>query len=246
MVASRFLEAALLPSLKGCRENPTIIQESLNLLHLHASKTTTAVEAQFGTGLCGFMAALGEFVKHCREMKNQGRRIHYQAGEHCDPNTMWIKNYPVQFFPSIRCWKRSPTAEGLESEILRCVEDWRGTRKKHDFCWVQEYPPKESSEPWNGMCCGQIQAIVHVLDIGYEGEDIEDGFPSYYGVLVDVYPWATKGSEKGQPHKVHGMVELHAPQVPTVANPRSLKQRRFYTLDTVLRSAHVVPGWSGR
>ncbi|KAI1003150.1 hypothetical protein K3495_g5060 [Podosphaera aphanis] len=204
----------------GWRSIPPKICKMLNL---SIDQTTTAAKAQSGTGLCGFLAALGEIVKDCREMMMQERRKHRLHREHCDQNTMWIRNYPVQFFPSICCWKWTANTEELEPEFLRCVENWRGEGKRHDFCWIQEIPPGETSELWDGRCCGQIQAIVHVLDIGYAEEDLEDGFPSYYDVLIDVYPWVVKGNEKGKPHKMHGMVELHAPQVPTVTNPRSLK-----------------------
>lgn len=70
--------------------------------------------------------------------------------------------------------------------------------------------------------------------------DVESGdfpVPAHCVALVDIYGLKNKGST----HPVHEMIEVHRPEVPTTQNPRALKGRRFYTLDTILRSAHVVP-----
>jgi hypothetical protein len=49
----------------------------------------------------------------------------------------------------------------------------------------------------------------------------------------------------GNPHPVHGMIEVTPPLVPTTMRPHKLKGRWFYSLNELLRSAHLIPTTTG-
>ena len=124
-----------------------------------------------------------------------------------------------------------------------------GRGPREDYCWVQENPPTKlrktpgpkdpppPDNPLNGQRIGQIRALIKVVDINFLTEHSGYLPLEYCAALVDIYPF----KDRGIPHPVHGMIEVLRSQVPTVENPRKLKCRRFYSLPTVLRSAHIIP-----
>jgi hypothetical protein len=231
------------------------VSEGLSLTY---KTTTTARQAEIALGLNGFVPALTEFLQYIRQPRKAGTQRKPRS-ENVPTNIPSPADYPVQFFPSIRCWRRSgkdeTNSEARETELLRCVPDWRGRGARQDHCWVQEYPHEDDSRPHNGKQVGQLRALIKVFDVGAPaselvwpralGKNTEDGsrkttfVPEHCIALVDVYQY--KGD--AEPHPVHGMIEVFGPSVPTAAAPRSLKGRRFYSLDTILRSAHVVPSF---
>ena len=87
---------------------------------------------------------------------------------------------------------------------------------------------------------GHMQAIVTVFDI--DRQMTNGKYPVYQGVLIDILPL----KQQGKPNDIHGMIELGHPYITDLKNSRKLNGRRFYTLPTILRSAHVVPAFTHR
>jgi hypothetical protein len=67
-------------------------------------------------------------------------------------------------------------------------------------------------------------------------------------VLVDIYLFSGEGEDPyhwttdfSTPHPVHSMIEVTRAQVPTTPNPQRLRNRQFYSIGSIHRSAHVIP-----
>jgi hypothetical protein len=234
----------------------TIAQiQQLRALRLDVKTTTLASEAARATNLKGFIEALAVFVKRSRA-EICGELIKESQRDQCEADSSWVCNYPIQFFGSVRCWRRTgkdeTDTEAMESELLRCTPSWRGLGPRQDYCWVQEYPPTEpsyhqalnhaqdtnvQSSYLNGQRVGHLRALIKVVDIDFPDLGIHDRRPEYCAALVDIHPL----KNKGVPHPIHGIVEVTRGEVPTVDKPRALKGRRFYPLSTLIRSAHIIP-----
>ena len=239
-----------------CQTLPRETQIALRSLRLDLKTTTTAYEAQRATGLKGFVAALALFVRRSRievgKKKGEVRPVDNNQSDECETDSTWIHDYPVQFFGSLRCWRRTgkdeTDTEAQEPELLRCAPNWMGRGPREDYCWVQENPPTKlrktpgpkdpppPDNPLNGQRIGQIRALIKVVDINFLTEHSGYLPLEYCAALVDIYPF----KDRGIPHPVHGMIEVLRSQVPTVENPRKLKCRRFYSLLTVLRSTYII------
>jgi hypothetical protein len=242
----------------GCQSLPRNTQVKFRSLRLNLKHTTTVHEASRATKLKGFVAAMAVLIRACRAEPG-GEPVQVDPNNSCEVDPSWVLDYPMQFYPSIKCWRRTgkdeKDSEAEEPEILRSNPTWRGDGPRHDFCWVQEHPPNSQIDraaleqstgsrtqllqvhPLNGQLVGQIRALVKVIDIYNQVDTPRQLLPSYCAALVDVYPL----KNKGVPHPVHGMIEVHSAPIPTIERPRVLKGRRFYPLQSVLRSAHVVP-----
>ena len=59
----------------------------------------------------------------------------------------------------------------------------------------------------------------------------------YTGAFVELYNW----KNRGQVHKIYGMIELEKMHALTAENPRNLNAHRIIEISSVLRSAHMVP-----
>jgi hypothetical protein len=222
------------------------------------STCTTAGNADRGLELSGFLEALGLFVYKERR-RRQGKEVLVDPENSCKGDFSWVCPYPVQFLGAIRCWKRTGTdetnSEAQGEELLRCNPNWRGKGPRGDFCWVQAFPrsvqgnSKAPVNPRNGERVGQIRVILAILDIGFPVSSLFKSKPTYYGAMVDVYPFRGEDEQQskwpanlGRPDPLHGMIEVTRAPVPTAKKPRKLQGRRFFRMDDIYRSAHVVPG----
>jgi hypothetical protein len=249
MVTSMSREPQLLTT-TGCQSISARISW---LYRLKRDVTTTAMYAQQALRLKGFVNSLAVFVSECREKLN-GKTSKDRVEKEDDaalPDSTWVEGYPIQIFGSLKCWKRTgkdeQNSEALEAEYLRCSYKWRGNRRRADYCWVQEWDPPSADlnlseykphHALSGQRVGQIQALIKVTDI--DNLMPNGKFAQYCCALVDLCELKSNGI----PHEIHGMVEVFPPRVPTTENPRKLFGRKFYALDSILRSAHVVPSWS--
>ena len=246
----------LSPKMLGCQDSTWEDILTFRSLQLDKKSTTTAAEAGRAMGLKGFIEALAMFIRNSRAELKKEHTSNNERDE-CEPDSSWIHDYPIQFFGSLRCWRRTgkdeTNTEAQEDELLRCTPNWRNQGCCNDFCWVQEFPPTSqpkqhltpsgseehlSQNPLDGQRVGQLQALIKVVDIGFNDNSLGLAPPSYCAALVDVYPLKNKDAK---PHPVHRMIEVTRPPVPTVDKPRVLKGRRFYGLSSVLRSAHIIP-----
>lgn len=146
-------------------------------------------------------------------------------------------------FPRIKCWKACGGNE--DDPLAQESPNWRGRGERLDCCWVQEYPPGTKDRvgdnyPHGGQLVGQLRSLIKVYDLGYRPSRPQQEDPptfQYCIALVDTYTW----KNIGRSHEVHGMIEVTRPRVPTTIKPRKLLGRKFYSLEHVNRSAHVVP-----
>jgi hypothetical protein len=240
----------------------------LRHLDLKSKTTTTAGYIADTIKLPGFIEALATFVRLERQRKlGQPRVIDPQ--HLCEKDSLWVRDYPIQLFSSVRCWRRTgkdeTDSEAQEPELLRCSSQWRGKGPRKDFCWVQAFPPTPVGKltdrckntiaynPLNGQRVGQLQVLISVVDIDYPtSKNTTSTHLTYHGALVDIFPLKGEsidpkhwGQTLGNPHPIHGMIEVTRPLVPTTMQPQMLKGRWFYTLDGILRSAHIVPSTNG-
>lgn len=207
----------------------------LHSLNLHFWQTITKIACQIK--IEGFINALAMFVRECR---NQLANIIVTntSIDRRESDPSWVANLPVALHSSIRCWRRKGNdvsdLELLTPEHVRCSPAWQGrTEWRRDYVWVQEYDPSGNSA-LDGKRVGQIQAIVSVID---DSRRDGKGIPvRYTGAFVELL----RLRNGGQPHKIHGMVEVEdQPQVRT-SNSRDLRHCYFFNISIILRSAHVI------
>lgn len=90
----------------------------------HNPKTTiTARRAQEESDLVDFVDALAVFVRAYRR-EVDGERVIDERIDYREESSTWVEDFPIQFFGSIKCWKRTgknyANTEELEHEYLRC------------------------------------------------------------------------------------------------------------------------------
>jgi hypothetical protein len=161
-----------------------------------------------------------------------------------DKDSSWVNGLFVSIHPSLRCWKAdgkdSNTPGILTTELARCGP-WhtKGGKWRQDYVWVQEFFPQGiidySDLPRKGQMVGQLQIILSIEDP--ERFDKDGKRVIYTGALLRLL----KPKSNGQPHEIHGMVEMADWPVSRAARPRMLGGWRFYDVEAIHRSAHVVP-----
>jgi hypothetical protein len=85
----------------------------------------------------------------------------------------------------------------------------------------------------NGQRVGQLQVLISVVDIAFPTfQDTASTPPIYCGALIDIFPLKGETIDPknwretmGNPHPVHGMIEVTLPLVPTTMQPHKLKGR---------------------
>jgi Plavaka transposase len=189
----------------------------------------------------GLLDALAVFVREMRN-KRDGKLTPGHLVNRREEDPSWISNYIVQMHPSMTCWKsegKDPKdVHRLTEEIVRCSPNWQGKGGdswRRDFVWVQEYE-ENGGRPLNGKRVGQLQLIVSVRDherqVNLKGKCKS---AVYTGALIDIF----QPLRGGCPHEIHGMVEVQ--QDVAVRRKRNIGNQRFYAMENILRSAHLIP-----
>ena len=94
---------------------------------------------------------------------------------------------------------------------------------------------KEKLKAFDGKLPGQLQLILSVIDL--KRQDAQGKPCRYYGALVELLQ--SKNTER--PSDIYRMFKVKPWSKTQARNPRSLSYRRFYSLTTILRSAHLIP-----
>lgn len=139
----------------------------------------------------------------------------------------------------------STETEPLIKDILRCSPAWQGNvgSWRRDCVWVQEYDPSQlaldagRAPSLEGRLPGELQVVVTVLDLGRR--DARGQPLRYTGALIDLFQLKNRGRHDD----FHGMIEV---QRGTTRDSRagrhhSLGSQRFYRLDLIDRSVHLIP-----
>ena len=224
-------------------------QIRLERLRLSNQFWRDAMQISIYTNTADFIDALAAFIRTSRykfdlTSNDTIDRISPDIRER-DPS--WAGSYLVMLHGSLKCWK--PTGhdpfdgDQMIKEAVRCAPDWQGKPEdwRRDHVWVQEYDTRtEQPININGKLVGQLRLVVTILD--HERRDTAGRHLRYTAALVDEMQLLNNG----QPHKVHGMIEVEPSLESQAKNPRKLGHRRFYEMSNVIRSAHVVPAGKGR
>jgi Plavaka transposase len=216
-----------------------LVQRRLGLkTWLHISHVANCCE------IPGFLDGIAVFVRECRR-KLQGELAQNSDMDQKEKDPSWVKRLLVKIHPSIRCWKRdgknATDLEGQISEVVRCTPNWQCSNQwRRDHVWVQEYMDNgdrigKGRTPLGGRLVGQLQLIVTVLDI--ERLDKYGVYVQYTGAMVELL----QPLNHGLPHPTHGMVEVKRWPRSSVNTRQVLGGGRFYSMPSILRSAHVVP-----
>ncbi|KAI9640247.1 hypothetical protein NHQ30_011297 [Ciborinia camelliae] len=209
------------------------IRYMLERYKLPFKTTTTVGVAESLLQLRGFTKAVAHFLQHCRHGAD-GSAVGDVVASQGDSG--WVKDFPIQLFGSLKCWKRHGKkymdSEEQVHETIRCNPNWFYSEgPRNDFCWVQELNPEEdSSEFLRGRRVGLLQAVVKIFDI-----DNWDGYTaiqSYSGAAIDLMVFL----DQGQPSPYHGMIEVAFSK----GRARTF-ETQMYPLDTIIRSAHIIP-----
>jgi hypothetical protein len=227
-------------------------RKAMGLSHKHWRFACTVA---YHTGIDDFVGALAIFVREERRrinIANSGQAGLASASrnrtmERPEADPSWVSNYFICVHASIRCWKAGmPESHEMEPEIseeVRCSPAWqkkvaRGWRR--DCVWVQEYDPSDptrskKAESLKGRLPGELQIVITVID---EGNLDDRGKASRYtGAFIELFGLKDGGRHNNR----HGMIEVQRAHSATKDNIRSLARRRFYRLNLVQRSAHLVP-----
>jgi hypothetical protein len=204
----------------------------------------------------GLLDALAVFVRECRN-KEDGVVVPPHLMDRRERDASWVKSIGVQVHGSITCWKPdgkdSNDLQKLTEEFVRCSPNWQGKKLwRRDYVWMQEYTEEITrGSVLGGRRLGELQLIISVQD--HERSRMiadDDGIPRkksavYTGALLD----RLQVLNSGRPHEIHGMVEARrCPCRRTLSETcwsssrkRNLGCRSFYLLESVIRSAHVIP-----
>ena len=114
----------LLVSKFNCIELPKRL--AIQFPQLNPKTTTTVLSAATALGLKGFTRALATFVLIERAKRNREVTCNNKNDWH-ESDLSWLDKYPIQFFGSLRCLKRSgkdeTNSEAEDYEFLRCSPD---------------------------------------------------------------------------------------------------------------------------
>ena len=193
--------------------------------------------------LDGFLEALAAFIRTDR----------MKSGSYCltngdkdidtrEADCGWVERYPVRIHSNIRCWKalgeNSLDIARLSKDIVVCrpLDQPFRTRWRRDCAWVHEYDQQTSNADGvhSGKLVGEVLVVVEVMDLGRR--DFKQRPTRLQGVFMEIFNYR----HGGQIQECHGM-EVERARPSTARNPRSLGKRRFYSLASIERSAHVVP-----
>ena len=191
----------------------------------------------------GFLEALATFVIQNRARQN-GIPLTDEDLDRRQKVTFNIQDYFTCFHRSLTCWKPngkvSNDLDKLIPEKVRCSPAWMGGGGRNDYAWVQEYQVNDhedqSQSILNGRLVGQVMMTITVCD-PQSFDPQTNRARRYTGALIEVL----RPINNGIPHEVHGMIELQKWTVHKARNARKLGGLRFYSMSTILRSAHVVP-----
>ena len=206
--------------------------------------------------LGGLLDALAVFIRESRN-KEDGVVVPTHLMDRREDDASWVGSFSVQVHGSITCWKPdgkdSNDLQKLTEEFVRCSPNWQGKNLwRRDYVWMQEYTEEITrGSVLGGRRLGQLQLIISVQDpersIMITNDDgISKRKPAIYtGALID----RLQILNSGRPHEIHGMVEARrcsCQRSPSEAlcwssRRRNLSCRRFYALENVIRSAHVIP-----
>jgi hypothetical protein len=216
-----------------------------NLLHLNLNSHhwRTASQVAEKIDIPNLVDLLAVFIKNCRNRTDNG--IQSPDSDLRDPDPSWAQDYPIALHASIICWKqegKDASDTTLEtSELVRCNPSWQRNGGRYDYVWVREHNDDEQIRqqriPFEGMLIGQVQLVVTVMDMDPERKSSKGRQPRYTGALIDTLKYV----DSGKCHRIHGMSEVQKWPPTTAKNPRKVGHRRFYHIDKVKRSAHIVP-----
>jgi Plavaka transposase len=219
---------------------------SLGFMQLRTGTWRRARTVDKHLQICDFIDALAVFIREER-LHADGIRSSNAEMERLEQDPSWVNHFPVCIHSSINCWKPGPPTladlEPLVKEAVRCSPAWLGEVGvwRRDCVWVQEFDPSHptsdrvGASSLEGRLPGELQVVITVLDTGRLDAR---GKPSrYVGALVDVF----RLMNKGRHHERHGMIEVQRVVRDTAAQHRTLGHRRFYRLDLIDRSVHLVP-----
>jgi hypothetical protein len=195
----------------------------------------------------GLLDALAVFVREMRK-KGDGKITPGHLVNRREDDATWISDYMVQVHPSMTCWKSDGKDPRdvckLTEDLVRCSPNWQGKKGewRHDYVWIQELE-KESARSkrsiLNGKRVGQLQLIVSIRD--HERRNSCRNEPAIYtGTLVEIF----QPLRGGLPHEIHGMVEVQRYRGMAPVEKRNLGSQRFYAMENILRSAHLIPASS--
>lgn len=221
--------------------------QNLRLMRLGTAKWRHAMTMGHHLRIPGFIDALAVFVREERR-RLDGIRSGDAEMERCELDPAWVNKYPVCIHPSINCWKDGPPQlsdlEPRVKEKLRCSPAWLGRPGvwRRDCVWVQEFDPSQftfdrrRAPSLEGRLPAELQVVITVLDRGRL--DTYNQPMRYTGALVDLF----RLRDQGRHHAVHGMIEVERIARDTsVRRHHTLGHRRFYRMDLIDRSAHIVP-----
>jgi hypothetical protein len=226
----------LMPRLPSTEECPYIKRSSM--FWLYASTLSGFVQQE------GFLDALAVFVRESRR-RIRGEVSNNQEVNRAEEDCSWVATYPVCLHTSLTCWKMDrddgSNADTRVKELIRCDPDWQqGGEWRRDHVWIQEWEagidvPTGPKHALQGRLPGRLLLLISVLDIQATQERRDNTV--YTGAFVDVYTLL----QSGRLNPKHGMIEARRLDHSLRQFRSTLGQRRFYRLELVVRSAHLVP-----
>ncbi|PGH13468.1 hypothetical protein GX50_09023 [[Emmonsia] crescens] len=193
--------------------------------------------------------ALAVFIREMR-IKHDDQHTPANRLDRLDPDSSWVGNLIVQIHASITCFKadgHEPAEEDrLKPEKVRCSPEWQGQKGdwRKDCVWVQENEELENSRNVTmGRRVGRLELILTIEDPERRLAGVNNSGPkpvTYTGAFITVFRLR---NPTGLPNEIHGMLEVEEPTPgqTDAGRKRNLTNRRFYSLEHVIRSAHVIP-----
>jgi hypothetical protein len=226
--------------LMGCR---LARKKELRLPHLKRGPSfwryasTIASHSQ----LPNLIDALAVFVRQER-LRLAGVSSSARATNLKEGDSSWVRHSLVCVHTSVTCYKSNrdngSNADDHIQEKVRCHPRWQGVRGnwRRDSVWVQEHAVDEHNgldHALGGKLPGQILIMLTVIDSTHR--DANNDYQTYTGALIDVHRLRNQGTHNPR----HGMIEVE--RVPLDLDSNSLGYQRFYSLDSIHRSVHLVP-----
>ena len=218
-------------------------ERRIRSLRLSTNYWTYASTVAHQYGIPDLCTALINFIKQERSdqtFATANRDTDIDGNE----NLLWAASCPVKVHGSVTLWKKTGDPidpDRVTEDYARCTPNWQAQGEwRRDHVWVQEYEVGSKSRnrvlhPWDGRLVGKLLVILTVMDLGRQ--NTKGRHPSYTGAMIQTL----KFRSGGRVDPTHGMVEVEEHRLPDAINDCGHTSRRFYSLPSIIRTAHVIP-----
>lgn len=198
-----------------------------------------------------------------REMASNRRLDLFSDADLVDEKQVVVEIHPSMDVPRMKGKDPENTAR-VEEDKVRCAPNWQNQKAwRRDFVLLKETSlgrrteynggatdalgREDTLDDLRGLRVGRLELILTVYD--KSERDANGDWMKYRGVIATMFdPKAggrncgARGRRRAVPGDFHGLVELVPKPRSRSLNPNRLDERIMYSVDYIIRGAHVMEG----